>query len=99
MKILAIDDMLEAAHETDMPGYDEHIQRIEAAANGLSKALAAHLGIGSGPATFEGKALGGTCATFFPLTPDQPCPEMIDEGDEGGDWEPPQPGQIPDWPS
>lgn len=80
--------MLDAAEETRMPHLSEHASGIEAAGSHLARALAAHLGIAvKYPATWEGKAFGGTCAAFGPVHPDQPCPTVIEDGDRGGDWE------------
>lgn len=87
MKILSIDDMLEAASECELPSYTQHVAAIEEAATLLALALADHLKIGAAAATWEGKALSGTCAPFYPLKESDPCPEVIDEGDPGGDWE------------
>lgn len=86
MKILNIDNMLEAAEDSGMPNLDAAIQEIETAANRLAAHLADHLKIRCGPSVWE-RDFGGLCATFSPSTPDQPCPEVIDKGDEGGDWE------------
>lgn len=89
MKILSIDNMIGAAEDSDLPDIERHVQAVEQAATELAEALAKHHGIGFQPATWEGEALAGCCAPFFPLTPNQPCPEPIDTRDEGGDWEHP----------
>ena len=87
-KILNIDDMLEAAENSEMPYLRMHVNQVEEAANSLARALAAHLNINVGTADWQGEAFGGTCAPFYPKFDGQPCPEEIDRGDEGGDWVP-----------
>ena len=86
-KILSIDDMLEAAVKSEMPGTSHYVRDIEQAATRLAYALADHLSIElECEANWEAKDLGGTCASFGPEHKGQPCPEVIHEGDEGGDW-------------
>lgn len=88
MKILSIDDMLEAAKACELPDYKKHVGALEKAATGLAKSLARHLGINlRHEATWEGKDLEGICATFSARTPNQQCPAVIDAGDRSGDWE------------
>lgn len=86
-KILNIDDMLEIASEIPLPDYEDHKAAIEMAATALARALAKHYGISTTFADFQGKAFAGTCAPFWGRYDGQPCPEPIDEADEGGDWE------------
>ena len=88
MKILSIDEMLEAAHEVfPKRQYQHHVRAIEEAATQLGEALANHLNIRiNGPATFE-SAFGGTCVTFRPKNGNQPCPDAIQHKDTSGDWE------------
>jgi hypothetical protein len=91
MKILNIDDMLEAAHDSKMPDFKTHQMAIEGAATSLAYALARHLKIRVGSqAEWEGKHFGGTCAGFKRSDAgpeDFPCPAVIHEGDPDGDWE------------
>ena len=85
MKILDVNNMLDAAIESDMP-FEHHVAALEQATTLFAEALAAHLGINSKAATYE-YGFGGLCACFYPKTADQECPDVIDEGDKGGDWE------------
>jgi hypothetical protein len=91
MMILPIDDMLEAARELKLRGYNDHVKALEDAADLLGKALAEHLDINFDYANWEGKEYGGLCGTFYPKNPEQPCPQVIRDGDKGGDWEMPKP--------
>lgn len=86
-KILNTDDMLEAASECNLPEYDAFVMKFELLATELAEALAKHLNIRTIGADWEGKAFAGLCAAFYPKTKKQPCPEVIDQGDEGGEWE------------
>lgn len=86
-KILSIDDMLEAANRSSLPSYDQHLDALEKAATALAQALADQYGIRIGETTWEGKEFGGLCASFYPRHAEQDCPNVIDEGDPGGDWE------------
>lgn len=88
MKILTIDQMLEAAHDTELPDYDQQLAALEKQATKLAKSLAKHMGVSvsEGGATYERDGCG-ICATFVPKTPGQPCPQAIGDRDTGGDWE------------
>jgi hypothetical protein len=86
-KILSIDDMLEAAATCELPGYAEHVSYLEDAAHALAKALANHFDLNQGDTTWEGKTKGGLCACFYPKRKGQACPDVIDAGDPGGDWD------------
>ena len=69
------------------PDYDKLVAEMEAAATKLAQSLANHLNIRmTHPGAWEGEAFGGLCANFGPSTPGQLCPEVIDNGDPGGDW-------------
>ena len=88
MKILNIDNMLEAAQDSKMPKYDELALAAEDLACRLSGALAAHLKIKvHDQGSWMGEALGGLCASFGPMRKGQKCPAVIEAGDPGGDWE------------
>lgn len=87
-KILNTDDVLEAVTKDNIPETEILVQTMVEALDMLAAKVAAHYGIEKGETTWEGKAFGGLCASFYPKTADQPCPEMIDDGDPGGDWEP-----------
>jgi hypothetical protein len=87
MKILNIDEMLEAASESDMPHSGAFIDQFEALAQSLATELAKHLTIAIGSnATFE-PGFGGLCVGFKSEHEGQSCPRCIDRHDEGGDWE------------
>lgn len=86
-KILNTDDVMEAVTVDNIPGCDELMQTVEEALDLLADKVAAHYGIVKGETTWEGKAFGGLCTSFYAKTEGQPCPEQIEEGDPGGDWE------------
>lgn len=86
MKILDVNNMLDAAHDSGMPAVNAHTESVEAAASLLAAQLAQHLGIAFETARYE-KGFGGLCACFGPAKEGQPCPEVIHDGDPGGDWE------------
>ena len=87
-KILDTNDLLEVCLLENIPEADPEVQAVIDAVDALAAKIATHFGIEKGETTSEGKAFGGLCASFYPKTADQECPKMIDEGDEGGDWEP-----------
>ncbi len=85
--ILTIDNMLEAAQDCEHPDYEKLVAMMEEAASKLAHALADHLGIVvKFEATWEGSALEGICASFGPKEEGDPCPDVIRQGDEGGEW-------------
>lgn len=87
-KILNVDEMLEAAENSKMPGIEGHIDALEAAATALASDLAKHLKIEMRqPAEAMGEGFGGLCASFGPSKKQQKCPKVIDERDRGGDWD------------
>lgn len=86
-KILSIDEMLSAAIDSGMPDAGDFSVAIETIATALAHSLASHLKIETNFANFQ-RGFGGTCAPFFPAHEGQECPEVIDENDQGGDWEP-----------
>lgn len=85
-KILTVDDMLSAAHQSGMPAAAEFTRAVETLGTALAHSLALHLGIETNYADFQ-DGFSGTAAPFFPAKPGQECPAVIDSGDEGGDWE------------
>lgn len=88
MKLLNINDMLEAARDSKMPNFDGHKMALEGAADCLANQLAAHLKINKRrSATWREKAFGGLLAAFAPKRQRQKCPKVIEEGDPEGDWE------------
>ena len=70
-----------------IPEYHQHTQVLEAASTALAQSLARHLNIELlHNATWEGKDMEGLAADFGPSFDGQPCPEIIDALDQGGDW-------------
>lgn len=91
MKILDVNNMLDAAHDSQMEDVEIFTAALEVAAQALAQALAEHLGIETGTenspkATYQ-QGFGGLCAFFGSANEGQPCPDVIDQGDPGGDWE------------
>ncbi len=85
-KILDINNMLDAAENSKLPRFKEHLAALEAVAALLANDLAQHLDIVTEPGGYE-QGCGGLCCNFYAKHEGQPCPEVIDEGDVGGDWE------------
>jgi hypothetical protein len=86
MKILTLEEMMDAAVEEKMPELKQEIRLIEVAAQLFADKLADHLKVRAGFVSYE-YGLGGLAATFRPTTKKQRCPKVIDEKDKGGDWE------------
>jgi hypothetical protein len=88
MKLLIIDNMLEAARDSKMPNFEGHKMALEGAADCLANQLATHLKINKRrSAAWRDKAFGGLLAAFGPIQQGQKCPKVIDAGDPEGDWE------------
>ncbi len=85
-KQLTIDEMLEAAQDSNLPGYQHYVRAIEGIASALAVKLAAHLDVVTDEATFQ-LGFGGTCAPFYAKHEGQDCPESLEPHDEGGEWE------------
>lgn len=87
-KILNLDDMLELASEV-LPEaeFEQHVFAIESAATALAGHLARHFNLRTTHADFQA-GFGGLCAPFWPSSPDQRCPEVLHQYDEGGDFQP-----------
>ncbi|MCP1972985.1 MULTISPECIES: hypothetical protein [Bradyrhizobium] len=95
-KILNVNDLCDAICGSTL---DDSTQRIligavEAAVRRAANVLAHRYGIVSGPAEYE-TGFGGLCVNFRPAHVGQECPDVIDAGDEGGNWPGGQPGHIP----
>ena len=86
MKILDVNDLLDAAKSVDLPGFDKHLEAIEAAVDALAEDIAAHFQICHVSTAYE-PGFGGLCAEFAPEYEGQECPDEIDEGDPDGEWE------------
>ena len=85
-KILNVNNICDAITQSQMPGATKHIRALEKAATAAAKALADHYGIVSGEGDYQG-GFGGLCVNFKPAHEGQECPDVIEEGDEGGEWE------------
>lgn len=86
--ILNMDDLLEAALDSNMPGYAQFVEQAENMATALAKNLAAHLGVECKDAVWEGEAFAGLAARFGPSELGQECPQVLKQADPTGDWEP-----------
>ena len=86
-KQLSIDDMLEAARDSNLPLRDQFTDMAVSFADLLGEALARHLNIDVGCASADEKAFGGVLVPFWPKDFGDPCPDVIHEGDKSGDWE------------
>ncbi len=87
-KILTVNDLCDAISGSTL---DEDTQRaligsLEAVTAHAASILAGHYGILSENAEYEG-GFGGLCVNFRPAHKGQPCPDVIDAGDEDGDWD------------
>lgn len=86
-KILNVNDLCDAICGATL---DDATQRaligaVEASVSRAAKVLADHYGILSEHAEYEA-GFGGLCVNFRPAHDGQGCPDVIDAGDEGGDW-------------
>jgi hypothetical protein len=87
MKVLTVNQMLEAAMLLKIPEYGHHAQALEIASTALAHSLAKHLQIKVlNDATWEGEEMEGLAADFGPSYENQPCPEILQTLDKGGDW-------------
>lgn len=76
---LRLDEMMDACTAANVPGGLEMIREVEAIAARMANAIAAHLGITCGDASFQGTAFAGTCVPFFPAFEGQPLPDVFAE--------------------
>ncbi len=90
-KILSLDDMLEIARLSNMPGTDLMIKAVEGIATTFGHALAKHLGVEADAAAYFEHGTGGTCLSFGPPddNPDMPVPYWMSLPcfDDPGEWE------------
>ena len=86
-KILTTDELIEAAEANTFPGSAALIEDIVEAVDNLAQAMADYYEIVKGGTTWEGKAYAGLATSFYAKDKDQLCPEPINFGDPGGDWE------------
>ena len=82
-KQLTLDEMLECLMTLRHPSAAKFQKMIEATADAIAHILAKELKTNTGPATFQGTALAGTCAPFRPAFKGQPCPPALSHYDPG----------------
>jgi hypothetical protein len=80
-KQLTIDEMLSVLKEIDHRSYEHHKEAIEAIGSLMAIDIARALHVTTGPATFQGVALAGTCAPFEPSHSGQVCPDPLSKYD------------------
>lgn len=84
-KVLNVSDMIAAAEECKLPDAEKHVVALEMAAQHLALDLARHLGVRvKEHAEYWDREIA---VSFGPVSEGQKCPKVIDEGDEGGEWE------------
>ena len=86
-KILSTDDLMEIVTVEKLPGMEAEMDAVIDAVDVLAMKIAQYYGINKGETTWEGKAFDGLCSSFYPKALDQICPDPINDGDPGGDWE------------
>ncbi|WP_316188836.1 hypothetical protein [Bradyrhizobium sp. SZCCHNS1054] len=86
-KILNVNDLCDAIVGSTLDDATQRalIDELQTSVARAAKALADHYGVISEHAEYEA-GCGGLCVNFRPAYEGQECPEVIDEGDEGGDW-------------
>ncbi|PDT64275.1 hypothetical protein CO683_39150 [Bradyrhizobium ottawaense] len=86
-KILNVNDLCDAIAASTLDDVTQRalIDALETSVAHVAKVLAGHYGTISEHAEYEG-GFGGLCVNFRPACEGQECPDVIDEGDEGGDW-------------
>ena len=86
---LKTDEICEALNDAGVPNACDLIARYEALATEMAQALAVHIGVSCGVASFEGLAFAGTCAPFHPAFAGQPLPDVFasNEFDNATEWE------------
>ena len=86
-KILDANDLCDAVAASTLDEDTKHalIGSLEASVAQVAHVLANHYGIRSEHAEYEA-GFGGLCVNFRPAHDGQECPDVIDDGDVGGDW-------------
>ncbi|GLR90899.1 hypothetical protein [Bradyrhizobium iriomotense] len=86
-KILNVNDLCDAISGSTLDDATQGILIVTLATSVAiaAKVLADHYGVISEHAEYE-SGFGGLCVNFRPAYDGQECPDVIDEGDEGGDW-------------
>jgi len=85
-KTLTLDEMLDCLELLGDDRAPAIAAELEAIGDRMAEALAARLEVDCGPTRREESAFAGTCATFTPATPGQPCPYPLDMYDST-EWE------------
>jgi len=86
-KILNVNDLCDAISGLTLVDAIQRvlIDALETSVAHAAKVLADHYGVISEHAEYEA-GCGGLCVNFRPAYEGQECPDVIDAGDEGGDW-------------
>lgn len=76
-KLLNLDEMLEVTQQVEPKMGVYFKDALEAIGTLMACVIANRLDVECGVATSEGTAFAGTCASFRPKHPGQPCPEPL----------------------
>lgn len=87
-KQLNTDEMLDVLHAINHPSFSKFRGDVEQIAEEMADAIAESLDVECGSASFEGTSFAGTCVPFWAKAAGQPCPEAMQEFDEG-EWSDP----------
>lgn len=85
-KLLTLDEMIEVLITIGHPAADALRTATEGLASAMAQMIARDLDVAAGAASFRGTAFAGTCASFTPRFPGQPCPEPLSRYDSG-EWD------------
>lgn len=80
-KQLTLDEMLETLHALKHPTASDCQIALEAIGSAMARMIAHETRVDAGPATFQGTAFAGICASFRPSFPGQPCPPTLADYD------------------
>lgn len=86
MKQVKLDEMLELLNRINHPQAPGMIAALESVGTHMASIIADHFGLHSEPATFEGIAFAGLCASIGPATADQEIPEEMEDIDPSAGW-------------
>lgn len=86
-KQLKLDEMLEVLTRLNHPQAVGLTAALESIGTHMANIIGEELCIRTDAATFQGLAFAGLCAPFFPRFDGQPVPEVLEDIDEGADWE------------
>lgn len=76
-KTLTLDEMLDCLEMMGDPSAPMIARQLEAVGDLMASKIAAALNVECGDTRREQSAFAGTCATFWPSAPFQPCPEPL----------------------